>query len=209
MPDTSSTMTCAGLPLKVLRNVLANTPKTRTLDASLTPAGVLLLLYPKDGHCRVLLNKRSELVEEHKGEIALPGGRRDSEDRHMLDTALRETHEEMGVDPAHVEVLGALDDVVTLSDYVISTFVGTIPAPYPFSPNEEVAEVIEAPVDWLLNPNSCRDDVWLDGSRPVRRPAFGYAGHLIYGATGQILCQFLDAMSTAGEKESAWGNEQT
>ncbi len=172
----------------------------------MTPAAVLLLLYPKAGGYRILLNKRSDSVEEHKGEIALPGGRWDEGDSDLLDTALRETYEEMGVLPSDVQVLGGLDDVATISKYAVRTFVGTIPAPYPFAPNEEVAEVIEASVSCLLAPGSCRGDAWVAEGRIRHRPAFGYRGHLIYGATAQILGRFLDVVTEAWGKESGWTN---
>ena len=190
--------------LGAVRSALAGSPKTTLDDPSLTPAAVLLLLYAKAGEYRILLNKRSDSVDEHKGEIALPGGRRDKGDPDLLGTALRETHEEMGVRPSDVEVLGSLGDLATISNYAVSTFVGTIPAPYPFTPNEEVAEVIEAPVNHLLDPRGWRDDARIEGDRVHRRAAFGYEGHLIYGATGMILGRFFDMSASAWGKESEW-----
>lgn len=190
--------------LDAVRNALASSPKTALNDSSLTPAAVLLLLYPKAGDYSILLNKRSNSVDEHKGEIALPGGRWDEGDTDLLDTALRETHEEMGVRPSDVEVLGGLGDFATISNYAVSTFVGTIPAPYAFFPNEEVAEVIEAPVSYLLDTRGWRDDAWMEEGRVHRRPAFGYEGHLVYGATGVILGRFLDIAASAWNKESEW-----
>ncbi len=80
-----------------IRRILAENPKKTVVDSSLTPAGVTLLVYPKDGEYCILLNKRTDTVDDHKGEISFPGGRRDPEDRTLLDTALRETHEEMGI----------------------------------------------------------------------------------------------------------------
>ena len=84
-------------PLDVIEKALANRVKKTLADASLTPAAVMLLLYPRNGQYCVLLNKRSEKVEYHKGEISFPGGSRDPEDTDSLDTALRETEEEMGI----------------------------------------------------------------------------------------------------------------
>ena len=96
--------------------------------------------------------KRSSKVDSHKGEISFPGGKRDPEDTTMLDTALRETHEEMGVRPQDVEVFGALDQTATTSGFCTSPFAGTIPYPYDFQPCEdEVAVVLEVPVSSLLD----------------------------------------------------------
>ena len=77
-------------PPDIVSQVLAHRPKQTVGEKSLTPASVLLLLYPKDGQYCILLNKRSQQVEHHKGEISLPGGARDPEDRDSLDTALRD-----------------------------------------------------------------------------------------------------------------------
>ena len=195
--------------LDAVRSALAGSPKTALDDSSLTPAAVLLLLYPGAGGYSIILNKRSDSVDEHKGEIALPGGRRDEGDGDLLETALRETQEEMGVRPSDVRVLGSLGDVATISNYAVSTFVGAIPSPYPFTPNEEVAEVIEAPVSHLLAPRGRRDDAWMEEGRIHRRPAFGYEGHLVYGATGMIVGRFLDVAAPAWQKESEWTKRST
>ena len=122
-------------PTDALKRVLSSRQKSSAADPSLSPAAVLLLLYPKDGEYCILLNKRSEEVEYHKGEISFPGGVRDPEDRDFQETALREAQEEMGIDSEDVTVLGELDDVVTRTGFAVRVFVGTIPYPYPFSPS--------------------------------------------------------------------------
>ena len=99
----------------ILKQVLAERVKVDITDSDLMPAAVLILLYAKNGSYHVLLNKRSELVEYHKGEISFPGGARDPEDRDFVDTALRETEEEMGVSRGDITILGQLDDISTVS----------------------------------------------------------------------------------------------
>ena len=171
-----------------LQQVLSRSPKQTLDDPSLSPAGVMVLLYAKNGEQCVLLNKRSEFVEEHKGEISFPGGRKDGRDQTLLDTALRETYEEMGIRPQDVEVLGELDEVATLSNYAISPFVGTIPPSYRFKPSEyEVAEVIEIPIAWLRSRENLRDEVRLVEGALIHSLAFAYQGHLVFGATANIL----------------------
>ena len=174
------------------------TPK-RINDPSLTPAAVMLLFYSKDGEHHVLLNRRTEEVEDHKGEISFPGGAVDSDDAGPQSTALRETQEEMGIQPESVEVLGQLDDVATGTNFVVTTFVGTIPYPYDYRPNpSEIAEVLEIPLRELLAPSCLREEVrWSDGV-PTRAYSYAYGKHLIYGATAKILGQFLELVQGVG-----------
>ncbi len=173
--------------------------KTATAeDHSMSPAAVLLALYPVDGDLRVVLQKRSQHVEHHKGEISFPGGMVDEDDQSRLETALREADEEMGIRPEDVQVLGRLDDTPTISDFMISAFVGTIPYPYTFTPSEvEVAEVLLVPVSHLRKPTSFRDDVRLKDGEFHRMPIYVYDGHVIFGATARILEQFLSLTKDA------------
>jgi 8-oxo-dGTP pyrophosphatase MutT (NUDIX family) len=191
--------------ITAVRRILSQNPKKALVDPSLTPAGVMLLMYPEGGELRILLNKRSESVEDHKGEIAFPGGRKDEADRTLLDTALRETYEEMGVRPQDVDVLGELDDVPTNSNYLINAYVGTIPPSYPFQPNErEVAEVLEIPVAELRDSGNLRDEVRIVDGGLVSRPSYAYRGHLIYGATARVLAQFLGLLDGVSDEEALW-----
>ena len=183
------------LPLDVIEKALADRVKKTVADASLTPAAVMLLLYPRNGEYCILLNKRSEEVEHHKGEISFPGGARDPEDENSLDTALRETEEEMGIRRGDVKVLGQLDDVTTRSGFGVNVYVGTIAYPYPFKPSAlEIAEVLEVPVSVLRDPASVRVETrWQDGHTEESN-SYAYNGHLIYGATARILQQFLQEL---------------
>lgn len=180
---------------EVIGRVLSARKKVTVHDQSLMPAAVLLLMYPKDGKYCILLQKRTDGVEHHKGEISLPGGSKDPEDRDFLDTALREVHEEMGIRPEDVTVLGDLDDVVTRTQFFIRVFVGTIPYPYPFKPSPvEIAEVLEVPVVELLSPANRREEArWVDG-RVSRAYSYAHKEHLIFGATAQIVTQFLELL---------------
>ena len=179
---------------RILENRMAATAE----DHRMSPAAVLLALYEVDGDLRVVLQKRSQLVEHHKGEISFPGGMVDREDKSRLHTALREADEEMGISPGDVSVLGRLDDTPTISDFMISTFVGAIPSPYTFTPSEaEVAEVLLVPVSHLRKPTSFRDDVRLEDGEFHRMPIYVYDGHVIFGATARILEQFLSLTKDA------------
>ena len=187
-----------------IEKALAGYEKRSIDDTSYAQAGVLVLVYPKDRALHVLLNKRSEHVDRHKGEIAFPGGAREKKDATILDTALRETWEEMGIAPGDVTVLGELDDIVTISDFVVTPYVGAIPGGYDFSPNIEVAEVIEVPVAAFLDSANVRDDVRLVDGMTRRRATYAHNGNLIWGATAMILEGFVRILRTIDEREAPW-----
>ena len=191
--------------IDAVRRILSANPKKAIVYPSLTPAGVMVLLYPKNGVYCILLNERTNHVEHHKGEISFPGGSKDEKDKTLLDTALRETHEEMGIPPEAVEVLGELDDMPTASRFLISPHVGTIPYPYRFHPNKvEVADVLEVPISTLLESDTVRDEVRIVDGRLVNSPTYSYRGHLITGATAGVLKRFLELLDTTPDKEALW-----
>ena len=181
------------ITLDLIHNALAQrTPITAAPDG-LMPAAVMLLLYRKDGEYCVLLNKRSMTVEHHKGEMSFPGGARDPADADFEATARRETHEEMGIAPDDITILGRLDDNVTRSNFLVKVFVGTIPYPYEFRPSSiEIAEVVEIPIGVLRDPATLRWDSRIEDGERVAVRSYGYQQHLVYGATAKILDQFLD-----------------
>ena len=193
----------AASPPEVIRKALSRRATISVDDPSLTPAAVLLVLYAKDGEYCVLLNKRSEEVEYHKGEISFPGGARDPEDKDFLDTALRETEEEMGIDRKDVTILGELDEVVTTSRFHVKVFVGSIAYPYKFKPSAmEIAEVLEVPIPSLNDPSNLRIETrWEDGVSVSTR-SYAFKEHLIYGVTARILQQFLEVLADGLEKEA-------
>ena len=133
-----------------------------------------------------------EKVKKHRGEISFPGGTREKGDETLLDTALRESTEEIGLLADDVEVLGELDDEVSVkTNYVISPFVGFIPWPYQFQVDgHETEETIEIPISALLNNSSSRQDI-RDG-KVVTSYFYNYEGRVIWGATARILNKFLD-----------------
>ena len=169
------------------------------------PSAVLLPVFWAGNECHLVFNKRSQLVEFHKGEICFPGGGSDPEDVDLAATALRETSEEMGIDPSDVELAGALPATVTRTGFAIQPFVGVIPHPYTYAPSGiEVAEVLEVPFSALLDPANLREEASLVAGGLTRGFSFLYGEHLIYGATARIATQFLTTVAPALGMEVPW-----
>ncbi len=160
-------------------------------------AAVLLLMYHDAGTEHMIFTVRTNTVEHHKGQISFPGGGRHGADEDLATTALRETWEEIGVHPDHVELIGRLDEVITVSDFRVAPYVGVLRhAPYEFVPSPiEVAEVVEAPLRHLLDPANTKYEprTLPDGTTTVS-PAYLYNGHRIWGATARMLEMFLDML---------------
>jgi 8-oxo-dGTP pyrophosphatase MutT (NUDIX family) len=156
-------------------------------------AAVLAPLFVRDGALWVLLTRRTESVERHRGQIAFPGGAEEEDDESLYRTALRETEEEIGVAPADVRYLGTLSPLTTVTDYYVEPFVGAIPHPYPFRLQEsEIAELVEVPVPVLLDPNALERRAVPGREGPVL--FYHHGGHVIWGATASMLKELLDAL---------------
>src|ERR1700745_509338 len=98
-------------------------------------AAVLMPIQEREDGDYLVLTKRAEGLNHHRGQVAFPGGRVDAGDRDELEAALRESHEEIGIDPADVRVLGRLDQVTAAYDFIVTPFVGVIPPSYEFRLN--------------------------------------------------------------------------
>lgn len=157
------------------------------------PAAVLLPLFTKGGEPHILFTKRTEQLNHHRGEISFPGGVFQDGDEGPLQTALRETWEEVGISPGDVEVLGELDDFYSIHHYLVSPFVGVFPADYPLKINAaEIDKVIEVPLSHLLRPEIFRAEDWRWKGRLQPVYFYTYGDNEIWGLTAAILKQFLD-----------------
>jgi 8-oxo-dGTP pyrophosphatase MutT (NUDIX family) len=175
-----------------LRRALARRPSRSVGRRTGRPAAVLLMLFEREGEPWLVFTRRTQHVEHHKGEISFPGGARDPEDPDLEATALRETVEELGVDPAAIRVVGRLDEVPTfVTGYNVTPFVSVLAEPHAWRPSPaEIEEVIELPVGELARVG--RRETLLRNGTPVETNVFETRGHVIWGLTGAILRQFLD-----------------
>ena len=161
------------------------------------PASVLIPLIQLRGEPHVVLTVRSHDVEHHKGEISFPGGAMDASDADLRVTALRESQEEVGIHPSHVEILGEISHHVTRTGFHITPYVGIVSgAPYAYEANPgEVAEILEVPVSHLLDLRNTEERRVQRDGREIRMRSYRWGDHLIFGATAMMLRSFLDEMA--------------
>jgi 8-oxo-dGTP pyrophosphatase MutT (NUDIX family) len=153
------------------------------------------------GALHAVFTERRADLRRHAGEISFPGGRREPQDADLLATALRETHEEIGLPPERVELLGALQPTPTfVTDYAIYPFVGLIEPGFAWVLAEaEVGQVLELPLARLRaghgRPRLSRRGL------PVRTDVYDVDGHRVWGATARIVADLLDRIGEPGSAE--------
>jgi 8-oxo-dGTP pyrophosphatase MutT (NUDIX family) len=166
-------------------------PETKPTDArQLTPAAVLLPIIARDVPT-ILFTQRTDTLSKHAGQVSFPGGRADADDVSLVQTALRETQEETGIDPSFVTVAGFLDTYETGTGYAILPVVGLLHEGFALNPHaDEVAEIFEVPLAWLLDEanKEIGEREWQGRKR--RFHAWTYEGHYIWGATAAMLVNF-------------------
>jgi 8-oxo-dGTP pyrophosphatase MutT (NUDIX family) len=182
---------------QVIKEILSTRTPKRIRDEKCLykHAGVLVPLLEDRGDHLILFTKRTDKVEHHKGQISFPGGSVDEEDNSIKETVLREAREEIGLLEEDVEILGRIDDTLTVvSDFIVHPFVGLIPYPYDFSiSTDEVVRLIKVPLK-VFHP----DNLGSKGAsfefegETYRTPTYEYYGDVIWGATARIMESFMD-----------------
>lgn len=156
--------------------------------AGLTPSAVLVPLLVEGGAPRILLTRRADHLRSHQGQVSFPGGRRDPEDDSLRAAALREAHEEVGLPPSQVEVLGYLDDQLTMSGYRMTPVVGVVRGAFePVFDAGEVAEVFELPLAALLDEDFFLRRTFDRNGAEVSYWELRHGPQLIWGATAEVL----------------------
>jgi 8-oxo-dGTP pyrophosphatase MutT (NUDIX family) len=175
--------------------------RTRTVieNPDAVACGVLVAIIPNNDDYSVLYILRSESLPNHRGQVAFPGGKHSRGDDSLRDTALREAHEEVGILPADVQILGLLDDVYTMAtDYVITPYIGLLRAGYRFTANPgEVDEIFTVSLSDLVNPEHHKDETKSFKGNQLTFEAITAGPHDIWGATHRITINLLDVLSDA------------
>lgn len=154
----------------------------------LMPAAVLIPLTARGNVAEVVLTVRNRQLKSHPGQISFPGGRVEAQDRDVAQTAVRETHEEVGIEPHDVRIIGSLGAYVTGTGFSVVPVLGLIPPNYPYRPDPgEVEEVFHVPLQHLLDPVNhtlCTREI---AGRAHEFYAIDYRGYRIWGATARII----------------------
>lgn len=173
---------------------LCNRRRKEIFAGKLKPAAVLVPISFIEGRPQIILTKRSMNVEHHKGEISFPGGHAEPDDSSPVETALREAEEEIGIRPDDVEILGLLDDYITISSFHITPAVGIVPWPYELKINSESEILLFLPLADVLS-----DDAWMMEKASIKGHEFELfcletAEGVIWGATAKMLRQFAEVL---------------
>jgi 8-oxo-dGTP pyrophosphatase MutT (NUDIX family) len=169
------------------------------------PAAVLVPIFEESGEARIILTKRPETMPSHQGEIAFPGGKLEpGVDATLQAAALREAHEEIGLDPRLVEVVAELDSLTTVAGrFLLTPFVGLVEGRPMLSPHAtEVVAVFDVAISELLDDAAYREERWdipeelgpEGGDRAIH--FFELPGETVWGATARILVGFLEHLTS-------------
>ena len=171
----------------------ALTRRHRRSDKRGQYAAVLVPIIDDGGPLRILLTRRTEQLPTHKGQVAFPGGRVEAEDTGPIDTALRETHEEIGMASEYVDVLGRLDDFPTVTDEMMVTpVVGWITeVPALVASPDEVARIFTIPVTALMDGDRWITRHWERGGKEYPVYYFDWDGETLWGLSAYITLQLL------------------
>ena len=165
----------------------------KEVEDSCLKAGVLVLFYPREDKIHLVLTRRTDKVDFHKGQISFPGGRMETGEG-LEQAALREAQEELEVDPDSIRILGMLTPLyIPPSNYCMYPVVAITEHRPDFRPSHlEVAEVLEIPLDHLLNPQNVRWETWTLRGIKVEVPFYAFGKHKIWGATAMVLAELVE-----------------
>ncbi len=163
--------------------------------------GVLILLYQKENEWQTVFTQRRKYAGVHSGQMSFPGGKFDDADEDIIQTALREAEEEIGVPKAAVEVIGRLTELyIPPSNFLVHPVVAHLHGAKNFIPQErEVQEIVEIPLSFFLPAKNIRQtEIHLQQGVTAKVPAFIFGEHIIWGATAIVLSELREILQEAG-----------
>jgi 8-oxo-dGTP pyrophosphatase MutT (NUDIX family) len=179
----------SGIRLKELRFMPVNENTKKS--------GVMILLYPAENTIYSVLILRTKYNGTHSGQVALPGGKAEISDKDLVETALRETHEEIGIDRADIHVVGQITRLyIPPSNYIVFPTVGYMTKKPSFVPDPtEVKDIIEYPLATLLDEKTVKTKPFkINDEITFTAPYFDIGGNVVWGATAMILSEFKEIL---------------
>jgi 8-oxo-dGTP pyrophosphatase MutT (NUDIX family) len=180
---------------ELIRKRLSSLAPRELSDGYLREAAVLIPVFKERGEYRMLLTRRTDEVETHKGQISFPGGMREDGEP-LLETALRETFEEVGVERDHIDPLGRFHDYMSITRFRVTPFVGLVNTPFTTERQvHEVAEILHVPFSIFTDPENPRT---MKLSRPGREMdvyVYPYGEHQIWGLTARIIKDLFEVLN--------------
>lgn len=159
----------------------------------------VLIAFTNEADPKLVLTKRSSQLTRHSGEVSFPGGWLDQTDRDLAHTALREAHEEVGLEPGAVALLGNWRSRYARGGIRVQPVVGVIDDNHRLAPNpDELEAVFKVPLSFFLNDPRIRTDIFSDGGQEFWVPAYRYNGFEIWGFTAGVLTDLLNQTLGAG-----------
>jgi len=171
----------------------------RQLALDYPEAGILVPITDNQRDPEMIFTLRSSNLKTHRGQVAYPGGKRDPEDASLIATALRETHEEIGLPPDQVKVIAPLSQVMSLHRILVTPYVGVVPGDHPLEPNpHEIESVFRVPISWFLEDRRERTDTLSFLNSTLYVPCYRWERYQIWGLSAVVLVDFLNAVYDAG-----------
>lgn len=156
-------------------------------------SAVMLLLYEEQNHINILLTERHQYAGNHSGQISLPGGKRDAQDLSLLDTAYRETYEEIGILSSEINLITAMTPLyIPVSNFSVQPFLGYLEKIPQLNINQhEVKEILSVPIDHLSKPSTKKIcTVHPYSGSPLKVPSYNFQNKIIWGATAMVISEF-------------------
>jgi len=159
-------------------------------------SSILILLYPRDNRVFTVMMLRQSYDGVHSGQVSFPGGRKEPEDKTLIETALRESEEEMNINPEKVKIIGTLSEMyIPPSNFLVLPVVGYSTEVPDFKPDSsEVAEIIETDLRFLFDPKLKKEKLLNVRGYEIEAPYYDVKGKVVWGATAMILSELHDVI---------------
>ncbi|MHA1786481.1 MAG: NUDIX hydrolase [Candidatus Helarchaeota archaeon] len=178
---------------RIVKSKLKNRKPLKISHPEFKLSAVLMPFFWEDDIIKILFTIRNRNLKHHKGEISFPGGKKEPNDKNLIDTALRETEEEIGIHRNQIEILGQVDDLFTITKYIITPFVGVIKGKFKIKTSDaEVFKVIKVPLSVFGENGQFQEEIWEQNETSYPIFYYYWRRNVIWGATAYIMNQFME-----------------